>query len=102
MAQADGYQIDARRGLRDYYWTGAKGERRAASSAYADAKAPDGWDDSKNYMRDVGRGGLAYDQARMAQDADNETERVQRRQPATRKPVRVVKRTPPKTAAKRK
>jgi hypothetical protein len=95
MAQRDGYQIDGR-DLGNYYWTGAKGERRAASSAYADAKAPDNYYDNKNYMRDVGRGGELYDQQRMRQDADAEDERIQRRQP-----TRVVKRTPPKSARRK-
>lgn len=97
MSQKDGYQIDGR-SLGSYYWEGKPGERRAASSAYADAKAPDNYYDNKNYMRDVARGGQLYDQQRMRQDADAETARIQPRRP-TRTPA---KRTAPKAAAKRK
>lgn len=97
MAQRDGYQINGKYDAKDYAFRGAPGERRAYSSAYADAKAPDAYYDNKDYMRDVSRGGANYDQARMSQDADAETARVQRRQPN-----RVAKRTPPKAAAKRK
>lgn len=97
MSQRDGYAIDGRN-LGAYYWEGRPGERRAASSAYADAKAPDAYYDNKNYMRDVSRGGQLYDQKRMSQDADAEDARIQRRQTPTRTPV---KRTPPRTAGRK-
>jgi hypothetical protein len=97
LAQRDGYQIVGTRNAKDYAWRGAPGERRAWSSAYADAKAPDNWNDNKNYMRDVARGGQVYDQARMSQDADAEDARIQRRK-ATRTPT---KRTPPRAAGRK-
>lgn len=100
MAQRDGYQIDGR-SLGNYYWTGAKGERRAASSAYADSTRDEDryGPNNPNYMRDVARGGQIYDQARMRQDAEAQEDayRTQRR-----KPQRQAKRTPPKSAVKRK
>ena len=98
MSQRDGYAIEGRN-LGSYYWEGKPGERRAASSAYADAKAPDNYYDNKNYMRDVARGGQLYDQQRMRQDADAEDDyRTQRRQTPTRTPA---KRTPPRTTGRK-
>jgi hypothetical protein len=96
MAQRDGYQINGKDDAKDYAFRGAPGERRAYSSAYADAHAPDAYYDNKDYMRDVARGGSNYDQARMSQDADAEDEWIQRR-----RPTRVVKRTPPKSARRK-
>ena len=98
MAQRDGYQIDGSRDAKEYYWGDSDGRaRRAYSSAYADARTPTLGSDS-DYMRNVARGGANFDQGRMSQAADDEDSRVYRRQTARTS----TKRTPPKTAARRK
>ena len=66
MGQSDGYQIDGRRDAKEYYWTGAKGEKRAYGKAYADAHSKT----DSDYMKNVAKGGSNYTQARMKDDAD--------------------------------
>ena len=66
MGQSDGYQIDGRKDAKEYYWTGAKGEKRAYGKAYADAHSKT----DSDYMKNVAKGGSNYTQARMKDDAD--------------------------------
>lgn len=66
MAQDEHYEIDGRKDAKEYYWTGAKGERRAYGKAYADARSKD----DSDYMKNVAKGGENYIQARMKDDAD--------------------------------
>jgi hypothetical protein len=70
MGQSDGYMIDGSKDAKEYAWTGAKGEKRAYGKAYADAR------DDKDYMKNVGKGGINYQQARMKDDADWESSKA--------------------------
>jgi hypothetical protein len=89
MGQEDHYEIDGSKDAKEYYWTGAKGEKRAYGKAYADAHSNKGWNDQKGYMENVGKGGIKYTQARMSEDADWEDVKHQSKKPKSRKRLTV-------------
>ncbi len=78
MAQNGGYGgINGKDDAKDYAWTGAKGERPAYSKAYADARTDSG---NSEYMKNVGKGGLNYDSARMKDEGDAVAARYYRKE----------------------